>query len=109
MENFTPPTLKEVTESAKKTADSFEKKPMATSYAITTFLLVCLIFYLGYQNNELQKQLNGMAQIAFQNAMQKQVIEVQADAISKTKKYIQDSIKAVDVKNYNGEIKLNTK
>ena len=82
MENFTPPTVTEATDNAIKTADSFEKKPMATSFAIVVFMMALLIIYLGYQNNKLQTKLNDMATTAFNNAMlQKKTIEDQSEAI----------------------------
>ena len=92
MENFTPPTVTETTDNAIKTADSFEKKPMATSFAIVVFMMALLIIYLGYQNNKLQTKLNDMATTAFNNAMlQKKTIEVQSEAIKVATEKLTDS------------------
>ena len=56
--------------------------------------------------------LTAMAQAAFDQAMeintQDKVIDVQKTAIREAKEYIEDSIQAVNVKNFNGKIKIKT-
>jgi hypothetical protein len=95
MENITPPSVTEVTDNLIKTSNSFEKNPLATSLAVITFVLVGIIIFLGYQNNEMQKANNEMTKVAFQtaiqNQIQKQTIKVQSAAIDITTKKLQDS------------------
>lgn len=104
------PSVKELVDNGKKAAETYERNPTGSFVWIILVLCVGLCLYLGWQNNKLQEQLNDMALTAFNQAMlntvQRETIKVQKEAMRETKQTLQDSIDAVNVKNFNGEIKI---
>jgi len=107
------PTVKELVDNGEKAAETFEKRPTGSFVYIILLLSIGMSIYFAYTANEAQKQLNKMAQDAFnlaiQSKAQQQVIEVQGNVIDSAKNYIQDSIKPVNVKNYKGSLKIKSK
>lgn len=97
------PSVKELVDNGKKAAETYERNPTGSFVWIILVMCIGMSLYLGWQNHILQKQLNEMANTAFNQAMknteQKEVIEVQKTAIREGKAYIQDSIKPVNIKN----------
>lgn len=107
------PSLKEVVDNGEKAAETFEKRPTGSFVYIILLLSIGMSIYFAYTANQAQKQLNKMAQDAFNQAIQskeqQKVIDVQDQVIDKAKTYIQDSIQPVNVKNFKGNIKIKSK
>lgn len=96
MEKFTPPTISEATDNALKTADSFEKKPMATAFGIVVFVLIAFNIYQAYQINKLTEANQAMLMKLFDKNFiiekQSTVIDVQSEAINKTSEKIDSTM-----------------
>ena len=107
------PTVKELVDGAEKASETFEKRPTGSFVYIILLLSIGMSIYFAYTANQAQKQLNEMAKVAFDQAIQskvhQKVIEVQGEVIDSAKDYIQDSIKPVNVKNFKGNIKIKSK
>lgn len=106
------PSVKELVDNGKKAAETYEKNPTGSFVWIILVLSIGMTITFGILYFKAQQQLNEMAQAAFDQAMkintQDQVIDVQKTAIREAKEYIEDSIQAVNVKNYDGKIKIKT-
>lgn len=107
------PTVKELVDGAEKASETFEKRPTGSFVYIILLLSIGMSVYFAYIANQAQKQLNEMAQKAFdmatQNKEQEKVIKVQGEAIDSAKTFIKDSIQPVNIKNYNGNLKIKSK
>lgn len=104
------PTVKDLVDNGKKAAETYERNPTGSFVWIILVLSVGTSIFFGVMYYNVQEQLNEMAQTAFNQAMkinnQETVIDVQKTAIQEAKEYVQDSIKPVNVKNYDGNLKF---
>lgn len=104
------PTVKDLVDNGKKAAETYERNPTGSFVWIILVLCIGTSMFFGYMYFRAQDQLNEMAQTAFNQALkintQNQLIDVQKTVIQETKAYVQDSIQPVNIKNYEGPLKI---
>lgn len=105
------PSVRELVDNGKKAAETYERNPTGSFVWIILVLSIGTSIFFGAMYFRAQEKLNEMAETAFNQAMnikkQETVIEVQKDAIQQATDYVQDSVEAVNVRNFKGKLKIN--